>query len=42
MVFVSGKGVISSFASSMLQQPQVSHVVEILTDVAKILLAIVE
>ena len=34
MDLASGKGIISSFTSSMLQQPQVSHVVEVLTDVA--------
>ena len=42
MNLASGKGIISSFTSSMLQQPQVSHVVEVLTDVARMLLAIVE
>ena len=42
MDLASGKGIISSFTSSMLQQPQVSHVVEVLTDVARMLLAIVE
>ena len=38
----SSNGIISSFISSMLQQPQVSHVGEVLTNVAKMLLAIVE
>ena len=42
MDLVSGKGIITSFTSSMLQQPQVSHVVEILTDAARMLLVIVE
>ena len=42
MDLASGKEIISSFTSSMLQQPQVSHVVEVLTDVARMLLAIVE
>ena len=42
MNLASGKGIMSSFTSSMLQQPQVSHVVEVLTDVARMLLAIVE
>ena len=42
MDLASGKGIISSFTTSMLQQPQVSHVVEVLTDVARMLLAIVE
>ena len=37
-----GNRVISSFISSMSQQPQVSHVAEVLTDVARMLLAIVE
>ena len=42
MDFISGKGQVTSFTSSMLQQLQVSHVVEILTDVARMLLIIVE
>ena len=42
MDLASGKGIISSFTSSMLQQPQVSHVVEVLTDAARMLLPIVE
>ena len=42
MDLVSGKGIITSVTSSMLQQPQVSHVVEILTDAARMLLVIVE
>ena len=42
MDLACGKGIISSFTSSMLQQSQVSPVVEVLTDVARILLAIVE
>ena len=37
---VSCKGIISSFTSSMLQQ--VSHVAEVLIDVARMLLDIVE
>ena len=42
MDLASAKGIISSFTSSILQQPQVSHVVEVLKDVARVLLAIVE
>ena len=42
MDLASGNEIISSFTSSMLQQSQVSHVVEVLTDVARMLLAIVE
>ena len=43
MDLTSGNGIITSFTSSMLQQPQVlSHVVQVLTDVARMLLAIVE
>ena len=42
MDWACGKGIILSFTSSMLQQPQVSHVVEVLTDVARMLLSIVE
>ena len=42
MDVASGKGMISSFTSSMLQKQQVSHVVEVLTDVARMLVAIVE
>ena len=38
----SGNGIISSFTSSLLQQPQVPHVAKVLTDVARMLLAIVE
>ena len=41
MDLASGKG-ITSFTSSMLQQAQLSHFVEVLTDVARMLLAIVE
>ena len=41
MNLASGKGIMSSFTSSMLQQTQVSHAVEVLTDVARMLLAIV-
>ena len=37
----SGNGIISAFTSSMLQL-QVSHVVEVLTNVARMLQAIVE
>ena len=36
----SGNGIISSFTSSMLQQPQLLHVIEALTDVARMLLGI--
>ena len=36
------KGIISSFSSSMLQQPQLSHVVEVLTDVARMLQTVAE
>ena len=42
MDLASGKGITSSFTSSMLQQAQLSHFVEVLTDVARMLLAIVE
>ena len=42
MDLASGNGIISTFTSSMLQQPQASHVVEVLTDVAGMLLATVE
>ena len=42
MDLVSGKGIITSVTSSMLQQPQLWHVVEILTDAARMLLVIVE
>ena len=35
MNLASGKGIISSFTSSMLQKSQVPHVVEVLTDVAR-------
>ena len=37
----SGNGIISNFTSSMLQQPQLLHVVEALTDVARMLRGIV-
>ena len=37
MDLASGNGIISSFTSSILQKPQVSHVVEVLTDVARML-----
>ena len=39
---VSANGIISSVTSSMLQQSHAPHIVEVLTDVSKILLAIVE
>ena len=42
MDLASGNRTISTFTSSMLQQSQVSHVVEVVTDVARMLLAIVE
>ena len=42
MDLACGNGIISTFSSSMLQQPQVLHVVEVLTDVARMLLNIVE
>ena len=42
MDWASGKGIISSFTSSILHQPHVSHVAEVLIHVAKMLLAIAE
>ena len=42
MDLASGNEIISSFTCSMLQQPHVSHIAEVLTDVARMLLAIVE
>ena len=42
MDLASGKRIISSFTSSMLQQPLVSHVVELPTHMARMLPAIVE
>ena len=42
MDLTTGNGIISSFTSSMLQQPHVVQVVEVLTGVARMLLAIVE
>ena len=38
----SANGIISSFTSSLLQQPHVPLVVEVSTDVARMLLAIME
>ena len=42
MDLASGNGIIATFTSSMLQQLQVSHVVEFSTDVTRMLLAIME
>ena len=42
MDLTSGNGTTWTFTSSMLQQPQVSHVVEVLTHLARMLLAGVE
>ena len=42
MDLASGNGIISSFTSSMLQQPHVPLVVEVGTEIARMLLAIVE
>ena len=42
MDLTTGNGIISSFTSSMLQQPHVVQVVEVLTGVARMLLAILE
>ena len=42
MDLASGNGTISSFTSSMLQQPHVPLAVKVQTDVARMLLAIVE
>ena len=42
MDLTSGNGIISSFTSSMLQQPHVPLVVEVQTEMARMLLPIVE
>ena len=42
MDLASGDGIISSFTSSMLQQPHVPLVVKVQTDVARMLLVIVQ
>ena len=42
MDLASGNGTVSSFTSSMLQQPHVPLVVEVGTEMARMLLAIVE
>ena len=42
MNLTSGNGIMLSFTYSMLQQPNVSDDIEVLTDVARMLPAIVE